>query len=85
VSAAGTGPRRGALEAPLAGVPETDEEKAVLGAITGGADTNEALASAVGAETATKGLTLLQKRGRITGRGERGPGRYRVVPRGDEG
>ena len=80
-----TGPRRGALEAPLAGVPETDEEKAVLGAIAGGAETTEALNKAVGAEVATKGLTLLQKRGRVTGRGESGPGRYRVVPRGDEG
>jgi len=83
MSAPKTGPRRGALEAPLAGVPETDEEKAVLGAIAGGADTAEDLASAVGSDVANKGLTLLQKRGRITGRGERGPGRYRVVPRGE--
>lgn len=85
MSAPKTGPRRGALEAPLAGVPETDEEKAVLGAIAGGAETADALNKAVGAEVATKGLTLLSKRGRIVGRGETGPGRYRVVPRGDEG
>ncbi len=75
--------RTGALEAPLAGVAETDEEKAVLGAIAGGADTEAALVKAVGAETAKVGVALASKRGRIVGRGESGAARYRVVPRGE--
>ena len=79
---AGTGPRRGGVEPPLAGVEETTQEQAVLAAIEGGADTTEALEASVGKDVASVGVAMLRRRGRLTGRGEAGIAHYRIVPKG---
>jgi len=79
----GTGPRRGGITPALAGVEETEQEKAVAAAVEGGADTTEKLHEAVGADVAKVGVALLQRRGRITGRGEAGIGHYRIIPKAE--
>lgn len=79
MSAAGTGPRRGGgLEPALAGLRETEQERAVVAAIEGGATTTAALEQALGEEATRTGLTLLQKRGKVTA----GGGGWRVLPEG---